>query len=101
MERGKLRLIIATVWIVGTLVMVAALTALAETVKDQPAGDKPEASTSAADESAKDSDAEVTPEEAQKVIDEKTKPAAEGEKKYVKLSVDKEALKKKLSAEAY
>jgi len=105
MERGKLRLIIAAIWIAGALVLIAALTALAETVKDQPAGDKPAAQadsdTAKDDQAADDAQAaDVTPEEAEKVIDEKTKPA-DGEKKYVKLSVDKEALKKKLSAEAY
>ena len=95
MERSKLRLIIATVWIAGAVTLVAALTALAETVKEQPA-----ATETATDDQAEAAGSDVTPEEAQKVIDEKTKPA-DAERKYVKLSVDKEALKQKLGAEAY
>jgi peptide-methionine (R)-S-oxide reductase len=103
MERGKLRLIIAAIWIAGALALVASLTALAETVKDKPADDQPAAASSDEASNAAGGDnqpGDVTPEEAQKVIDESTKPA-DAEKKYVKLSVDKEALKKKLSAEAY
>ena len=99
MERSKLRLIIATTWIAGALVLIAALTALAETVKEQPVDDNP-AATEAQDESTDSDEAAVTPEEAQSVIDKKTKPAG-AEKKYAKLSMDKEALKKKLGEEAY
>src|SRR5688572_29358643 len=93
MERTKLRIIIATIWIAGLLVLIAALTALAETVTDKPAE---ETQTAAEDEAAA-----VTPEEVAEVIEANTEPAGKKEKKYVKLSVDKEALKEKLTSEAY
>src|SRR5688500_7630004 len=95
MERSKLRLVIATIWIVGALVMVAAVIALAATVTAH-SEEQPEATET----TGQSAEAEVTPEEAQQVIDERTKPA-DAERKYAKLSLDKEELKKKLSAEAY
>jgi peptide-methionine (R)-S-oxide reductase len=95
MERSKLRLVMAAVWAAGTLVMVAALIALVQTVsRAEPTAEK------AAAEQAAQSEPEITPEEAQRVIDDLTKPA-DAERKYVKLSLDKEELKKKLGDEAY
>jgi peptide-methionine (R)-S-oxide reductase len=100
MAKTSLRLIIATIWSAGALVLIAALTALAETVKELPAKEEQSAVSERADDEQPGDDAGVTPEEAQKVIDEKT-VSADAEKKYVKLSLDKEALKKKLGDEAY
>jgi peptide-methionine (R)-S-oxide reductase len=94
MERNKLRLVMAAVWIAGTLVMVAALIALVQTVSSAEPEPNPSVTETAQAEPV------ITPEEAQRVIDGMTKPA-DAERKYVKLSLDKEELKKKLGDEAY